>query len=115
MDKKYKIFFLSVYDEYIEEENAAGCCLTKAYVDQEAKKYNIWTSGIAEWDIKKILSEVWSKEDVDMFISLYPENTKYEFRIYKEEYQFGGKNWEYYCPLKEKRHKKITDVLSSLS
>ena len=122
--KQYRIYNYDHFDESIEENNSAFCCLTKKFGDYQEKlsekSYNpIWFSGTSDMSIKQILNHIWDKEDIDMFVELNPECANETFTIYKhytqEDYfsdlEFSRGNYRKYCPLQEKRDKLLKELL----
>ena len=90
--KTYVIHNYDFYDESIEENNSAFSTLTKKWGDYELKLndengWSTWESGYSSLNINQILSHIWSKEDVDLFVEENPECSYETFTIYKKYIQ----------------------------
>jgi len=122
--KTYVIHNYDFYDESIEENNSAFSTLTKKWGDYELKLndengWSTWESGYSSLNINQILSHIWSKEDVDFFVEENPECSYETFTIYKKYIQeeffsdlgYSSGNYLKYCPIQEKRHKLLTEIL----
>ena len=110
MEKKYQTYLYLFFDESIEEENTSHQCLTKTF--GESNSYNgSWLGYCPEMVISQILDTCWCKEDVDLFVKENPECKSLTFSIWKENRNWGEKNWEHYCPLTEQRDKLLKELL----
>jgi len=63
-------------------------------------------------DLEKISKYCWSREDVDLFVEENPECKSHIFTIWRENRNFGERNWEKYCPLQENRDTKIHQIIN---
>ena len=118
--KTYTVYNYDYFDESIEESNSAYCTLTEKWGNEGLKEcQDTWASGTSQMTIKQILSHIWGKEDVDLFVYDNPECNSETFTIYKiytqEDYfsdlEFSRGNYMKYCPLQERRDKILNELL----
>lgn len=107
--KYYKIYEYCFYNESIGEDNTYRQVLTKSYGDMKYFPTN--NNFQLNVTIDKILKCCWYKEDVDIFVKENPECKGIDFTIWKENRNFGEKNWETYCPLQTIRDNIINELL----
>jgi hypothetical protein len=119
MEKMYTIWALECWDGSIEEKNAAGSCLTKSFARKQEDSStshcdSVWISGTYKRDISYILEKLWCKEEVDEFITINPEASKYTFMIYKP-YSPDNSDWTRgylsYIPIAIRREELLRDIL----
>jgi hypothetical protein len=93
----YTIWYLDCWDEAIEENNAAGSCLTKEFAQQQEDSSTshfdrVWISGKSEVTMGYILEHLWCREEVDGFVLLNPETSIHIFKIHKP-YTPDDRDW----------------------
>lgn len=119
MEREYTIWGLDTWDESIEENNAAGSCLTREFAEYQENissgtNYSVWISGSYKMDISKILNHLWDREEVDQFVILHPETAFHTFKLNKP-YESGNHDWcrgyLEYSPIAAKREELLKDIL----